>query len=254
MLRPYHSAAVSGSIPARAQNSLRILQLEQLTHRGALVRRARVIGTGDPVAYPIADVHRAVVLSRRQHAVVHPHLDYRITGNFHFVLEVHPDLVLMRATVDLARRVRGPWSDGELGHKVGDPFAEGVAQQGVVLAFGHRLLLRMHSLVHDQAHERCETMPGHALPRPVGELVERRSGIARALLGAYQHAALRGRAAGRECADEEVDGGKAGLGIERRELLQTTPNPLRYSRIGIDRKRRGTHGGIVTRVLAEGAQ
>src|SRR5216117_1376205 len=211
MLRPY--CAVSGGVAARAQNRLRIAQLEQLTQRSALVRGARVVRTGDPVAHPIADVDRAVVLSRRHHAVVHPSADYRITGYFHFVLEVHPDLVLMRATVDLARRVRGPWSHGELGHKVGDPFAEGVAQQGVVLALGHGLLLRMYSLVHDEAHERCETMPGHTLPRPFRELVERGSGIARTLLGAYQHAALRGRAAGREYADQEVDARESGVGI-----------------------------------------
>src|SRR5881296_3379269 len=240
MLRPY--CAVSGGVAARAQNRLRIAQLEQLTQRSALVRGARVVRTGDPVAHPIADVDRAVVLSRRHHAVVHPSADYRITGYFHFVLEVHPDLVLMRATVDLARRVRGPWSHGELGHKVGDPFAEGVAQQGVVLALGHGLLLRMYSLVHDEANERFDRMRREILPRPVGQLVERRSGVAGTLLGAYQHAALRGRAAGRERADEKVDGGKAGFGIQRCEPGQTTPNPLRYPRIGIDRRRRSSAG------------
>src|SRR5439155_24895831 len=199
-----------GRVAALAQNRLRIVQLEQLTHRCALVGGARVVGAGDPVAHPIADVHRTVVLSRRDHAVVHPHADYRITGYFHFVLEIHPDVVLVRAAVDLARGIGSPRSHGELGEEIGDAFAERVAQQRVVLALWRGLLLGVHRLVHDEPDERFERMRGKILPRPVGQLVERRSGGARTLLGAYQHAALRGRAAGRERADQAVAVGHAG--------------------------------------------
>src|SRR5213076_2970334 len=102
----------------------------------------------------------------RLHAVVHPRADYRIAGHFHFVLEVHPDVVLMRAPVDLARRVRRPRSHRELGEEIGDAFAERVAQERVVLARGHGLLLGVHRLVHDEANERFETMRGEALLLP----------------------------------------------------------------------------------------
>src|SRR5437773_10658683 len=79
----------------------------------------------------------------------------------------------MRASVDLARCPRGPRSHGELGEEIGDAFAERVAQERVVLARGHGLLLGVHRLVHDEANERFETMRGEALLRPGGELVER---------------------------------------------------------------------------------
>src|SRR3989442_7424775 len=44
----------SRRVAARAQNHFRIAQLEQLAHRGALVRRACVVRTRDAVAHPIA--------------------------------------------------------------------------------------------------------------------------------------------------------------------------------------------------------
>src|SRR6266487_4874726 len=139
----------SRRVAARAQNRLRIAQLEQLTNRSALVRGACVVGTGDPVAHPVADIDRAVVFVRRHHAVVHPRADYRITGHLHFVLEVHPNVVFVRAAVHLTGCLRGPRSHGELGEEIGDAFAERVAQQGVVLARGHGPLLGVHRLVHD---------------------------------------------------------------------------------------------------------
>src|SRR5438552_13353576 len=121
-----------------------------------------------------------------------------------------------------------PRSHGELGEEIGDAFAQRVTQQIVLLAGWGGFLLGVHRLVYDEANERFERMRREILPRPVGQVVERRSGVARTLLGAYQHAALRGRAAGRERADEEVDVGKAGFGIQRCEAGQAMPDALRY--------------------------
>src|SRR2546423_15507115 len=106
-----------GRVAALAQHRDRITQLEQLAHRRAFIGGARVVGAGDPIAHPVADVDGAVVFVRRHHAVVHPHADYRITGYRHVVLEIHPDLVLVRAPVDLPRRSGSPRSHRELGEE-----------------------------------------------------------------------------------------------------------------------------------------
>ncbi len=215
------------------------MDVEEVVHGLALVRRPLVVRLGDLVAHPVAQVGGPAGGGQ---AVVEPPA---VVGPVLRLLELHPELPLVPVAIPIHDRSGRLTADGVIGQEVGDAFVQHHRQQRSAARVG---LLIVDQLVHDDARDYLGPK-GHG-PRPAGQLVSRRGRVARDHLGTDIEPAIRRRAHGGEAPDEKIDVGEGGSGVECLEAAQPVANDRRLL---MDPKRVRADRRVVTGQLAQRA-